>query len=40
LPAALGEEFTTDGELRKLLGYDVGTPRSVTDYLAARARKS
>lgn len=40
LPAALGENFTTDGELRKLLGYDVGTPRSVTEYLTVRARKS
>ncbi len=40
LPAALGEAFATDGALRKLLGYDVGTPRSVTEYLATRARKS
>jgi len=29
-----------NGELRKLLGYDVRTPRSVAEYLASRARKS
>jgi ectoine hydroxylase-related dioxygenase (phytanoyl-CoA dioxygenase family) len=40
LPAALGETFTADSELRKLLGYDVRTPRSVAEYLASRARKS
>ncbi len=40
LPAALGEDFTTDGELRRLLGYDVRTPRSVAGYLAGRDRKS
>jgi ectoine hydroxylase-related dioxygenase (phytanoyl-CoA dioxygenase family) len=39
LPDALGETFVTDGELRKLLGYDVRTPRSVAEYLAARTRK-
>jgi ectoine hydroxylase-related dioxygenase (phytanoyl-CoA dioxygenase family) len=40
LPAALGEQFTTDPQLRKLLGYDVRTPRSVGDYLASRAGKA
>jgi ectoine hydroxylase-related dioxygenase (phytanoyl-CoA dioxygenase family) len=40
LPSALGEDFVTDGELRKLLGYDVRTPRSVAEYFAARAGKS
>jgi ectoine hydroxylase-related dioxygenase (phytanoyl-CoA dioxygenase family) len=40
LPEALGENFTTDGELRKLLGYDVRTPRSVAAYFAGRAKKS
>jgi ectoine hydroxylase-related dioxygenase (phytanoyl-CoA dioxygenase family) len=40
LPAALGEQFTTDPQLRKLLGYDVRTPRSVGDYLASRAAKA
>ncbi len=40
LPAALGEQFTSDPQLRKLLGYDVRTPRSVGDYLASRAGKA
>ena len=40
LPAALGETFAAGGELRKLLGYDVRTPRSVAEYLATRARRS
>jgi ectoine hydroxylase-related dioxygenase (phytanoyl-CoA dioxygenase family) len=39
LPDALGETFVTDGELRKLLGYDVRTPRSAAGYLAGRAKK-
>jgi ectoine hydroxylase-related dioxygenase (phytanoyl-CoA dioxygenase family) len=39
LPDALGETFVTDSELRKLLGYDVRTPRSVAGYLASRAKK-
>jgi ectoine hydroxylase-related dioxygenase (phytanoyl-CoA dioxygenase family) len=40
LPHALGESFAADDELRKLLGYDVRTPRSVAAYLASRAKKS
>jgi ectoine hydroxylase-related dioxygenase (phytanoyl-CoA dioxygenase family) len=40
LPSALGKRFVTGGELRKLLGYDVRTPRSVAEYLAGRSRKS
>lgn len=40
LPAALGESFVTNGELRKLLGYDVRTPRSVLEYLASRTQRS
>jgi ectoine hydroxylase-related dioxygenase (phytanoyl-CoA dioxygenase family) len=40
LPEALGDKFVTDGKLRKLLGYEVRTPRSVAEYLASRARKS
>jgi ectoine hydroxylase-related dioxygenase (phytanoyl-CoA dioxygenase family) len=40
LPAALGEQFTADPQLRKLLGYDVRTPHSVGDYLASRAGKA
>jgi ectoine hydroxylase-related dioxygenase (phytanoyl-CoA dioxygenase family) len=39
LPDALGEQFTTDKELRRLLGYDVRTPRSVADYLGSRTKK-
>ena len=40
LPDALGDKFATDGQLRRLLGYDVRTPRSVAEYLAGRVRKS
>jgi ectoine hydroxylase-related dioxygenase (phytanoyl-CoA dioxygenase family) len=40
LPAALGEQFTNDPQLRKLLGYDVRTPGSVADYLAGRTGKA
>jgi ectoine hydroxylase-related dioxygenase (phytanoyl-CoA dioxygenase family) len=40
MPSALGETLVTDGELRKLLGYEVRTPRSVAEYFADRARKS
>jgi hypothetical protein len=40
LPNALEDTFVTDQELRKLLGYDVSTPRTVADYLAGRAKKS
>jgi ectoine hydroxylase-related dioxygenase (phytanoyl-CoA dioxygenase family) len=39
LPVALGDKFAADGEFRKLLGYDVRTPRSVAEYLAARRAK-
>jgi hypothetical protein len=39
LPRALGEDFATDGKLRRLLGYDLGIPGSVAEYLAARNRK-
>ncbi len=39
LPSALGQNFTTDASLRKLLGYEVPRPRSVAEYLAARRRK-
>ncbi|QPF83002.1 phytanoyl-CoA dioxygenase family protein [Bradyrhizobium genosp. L] len=37
LPAALGEDFVSTPELRRLLGYDVRQPRSVAEYLAGRA---
>jgi len=40
LPAALGEDFAASPDLRRLLGYDVRQPRSVTEYLASRAPKS
>ena len=39
LPRALGEDFATDGKLRRLLGYDVRMPGSVAEYLAARNAK-
>jgi ectoine hydroxylase-related dioxygenase (phytanoyl-CoA dioxygenase family) len=40
LPSLLGDQFATDHALRRLLGYDVRTPRSVAEYFAARAGKS
>ncbi len=40
MPAALGEQFTEDPQLRRLLGYEVRTPGSVGDYLASRAGKA
>jgi ectoine hydroxylase-related dioxygenase (phytanoyl-CoA dioxygenase family) len=40
LPSALGDDFTADSELRKLLGYGVSTPVSVGSYLATRTEKS
>jgi ectoine hydroxylase-related dioxygenase (phytanoyl-CoA dioxygenase family) len=40
LPSALGEDFVTAPQLRRLLGYDVVQPRSVTEYLAGRTKKS
>jgi ectoine hydroxylase-related dioxygenase (phytanoyl-CoA dioxygenase family) len=39
LPTALGDTFTEDTELRKLLGYRVRTPASVEKYLASRVGK-
>ncbi|MET3970164.1 phytanoyl-CoA dioxygenase family protein [Bradyrhizobium barranii] len=40
LPSALGDTFTSDSKLRRLLGYDVRQPGSVADYLAQRPKKS
>jgi ectoine hydroxylase-related dioxygenase (phytanoyl-CoA dioxygenase family) len=40
LPSALGDGFTGDGKLRRLLGYDVRQPRSVAEYLAGRGKKT
>lgn len=40
LPALLGDDFASDPEARRLLGYDVQTPRDVSSFYAARlARK-
>ena len=39
LPAFLGEDFVCDPKLRRLLGYDYATPRSVADYYEGRERK-
>lgn len=39
IPSALGESFTADSKLRRVLGYDVQTPRSIADYLDMRRRK-
>jgi ectoine hydroxylase-related dioxygenase (phytanoyl-CoA dioxygenase family) len=39
LPAFLGDEFTSEPALRRLLGYDVSTPRSVAEYLQKRRQK-
>lgn len=39
LPAFLGEHFTDDPDLRRLLGYEVTTPRSDAEYFEARRRK-
>ncbi|MGO4170876.1 phytanoyl-CoA dioxygenase family protein [Bosea sp. TAF32] len=38
LPALLGESFTDDPHVRKLLGYGVKTPRSLDEYYASRRR--
>lgn len=39
LPAALGEHFTTDPQLRQLLGFQHPQPRSVQEYLALQAAR-
>jgi ectoine hydroxylase-related dioxygenase (phytanoyl-CoA dioxygenase family) len=38
LPALLGESFTEDLDVRQLLGYEVKTPRSLSEYFASRRR--
>jgi ectoine hydroxylase-related dioxygenase (phytanoyl-CoA dioxygenase family) len=38
LPCALGEEFATDPAMRRLLGYDVRTPKTVAEYLSGRRK--
>ncbi|OAF01215.1 phytanoyl-CoA dioxygenase [Bradyrhizobium centrolobii] len=40
LPSALGDGFTGDSKLRRLLGYDVHQPGSVAEYLAGRPKIS
>jgi ectoine hydroxylase-related dioxygenase (phytanoyl-CoA dioxygenase family) len=39
LPAFLGEDFSDDPGLRRLLGYEVTTPRSDAEYFAMRRAK-
>jgi ectoine hydroxylase-related dioxygenase (phytanoyl-CoA dioxygenase family) len=39
LPAFLGDDFTDDSDLRRLLGYEVATPRSDAEYFATRRAK-
>jgi ectoine hydroxylase-related dioxygenase (phytanoyl-CoA dioxygenase family) len=39
LPSALGDQFTSDAALRRLLGYGLSTPRSVEEYLAGRQKR-
>lgn len=36
LPAILGDNYTQDASLRRLLGYEASTPRSVQDFLRSR----
>lgn len=40
LPSALGNDYTDDGELRRLLGYEVSTPRSISEFLRSRQPKA
>jgi hypothetical protein len=39
LPALLGDTFTADPKLRRLLGYDYAAPRSAAEYYEGRRRK-
>jgi ectoine hydroxylase-related dioxygenase (phytanoyl-CoA dioxygenase family) len=39
LPAMLGETFTADPRLRRLLGFDYAAPRSAAEYYEGRRRK-
>ena len=40
LPAVLGSDYTTDPDLRRLLGYDLNTPSSLAAYYASRSARS
>jgi ectoine hydroxylase-related dioxygenase (phytanoyl-CoA dioxygenase family) len=39
LPRLLGNDFTTNPELRRLLGYEVSTPSSIEEYFLMRSKK-
>jgi len=39
LPVALGEEFSDDRDIRRLLGYEVRVPGSIEEYLKTRQRR-
>jgi len=39
LPSFLGPDWSTDAGIRKILGYEVQTPRSISEYLGTRAAK-
>lgn len=39
LPSTLGEKFTQDAEVRKILGYDISTPHDVASYYKSRHKK-
>ncbi len=39
LPAVLGDDYTSDPALRRLLGYELGVPTSVEAYYAKRRRQ-
>ncbi len=39
LPAFLGDDFSHDPDVRRLLGYNYGTPRSPGEYYALRRQK-
>jgi ectoine hydroxylase-related dioxygenase (phytanoyl-CoA dioxygenase family) len=39
MPAALGDQFTSDVALRRLLGYGLSTPRTVAEYLVSRQKR-
>jgi ectoine hydroxylase-related dioxygenase (phytanoyl-CoA dioxygenase family) len=40
LPRLLGNDYTSEPNLRRLLGYEVTTPNSVEEYFATRRKKA
>jgi ectoine hydroxylase-related dioxygenase (phytanoyl-CoA dioxygenase family) len=40
LPRLLGDDFVSDPQTRRLLGYDVRTPSTMAEFLASRERRS